>query len=238
MIHQPPSLIPGLLPRKSLSELQRSEMFSLLSRHFDGVSEAQFTRDLDEKNWVLEIRRDGRLVGFSSLLVREVMIESEAVTGIYSGDTIVAPEAWNSPALAKLWIAAVNALRGEAPQRRCYWLLLTSGFRTYRFLPVFWREFFPRYDAQTPPEMQRKLDELAANQYGAQYDRTSGLVRFPFPQRLHAVLAEPASGRRSDEHIAYFLARNPGHDHGDELACITEICETNLTAAGHRMAGQ
>ena len=36
-------------------------------------------------------------------------------------------------------------------------------------------------------------------------------------------------------HIAFFLATNPGHVRGDELVCLTELCDENLTRAGRRM---
>jgi hypothetical protein len=206
----------------------------LLSRHFDGVTRRQFESDLAEKNWVLEIRRDGCLHGFSTLLITEVEFAGHSVTALYSGDTIVAPEAWGSPALARTWIAAVNQLRAAFPEP-CYWLLLTSGFRTYRFLPVFWREFYPRHDVSTPREMQRLMDHLAQSRYGAAFDPQTGIVRFPQPQRLRPDLSATAEGRHQDRHISFFLDRNPGHETGDELVCITEIHEDNLTSAGRRM---
>lgn len=226
---------PGLVPREALSAAQRDEMFALLVQHFDGVTRRQFERDLAEKNWVIEIRREGRLLGFSTLLVCEEWDDSRAITAIYSGDTIVAPEAWRSPALARAWIAAVNHLRAEHPERPCYWLLLTSGFRTYRFLPVFWSEFFPRHDAVTPPRVQHLLDRLARARYGQHYHSAACIVRFPRPQRLRHALPD---GRASDPHVAFFLARNPGYIDGDELVCIAEISESNLTAAGHRMIAE
>jgi hypothetical protein len=227
--------INGLLPRDALSGAQRAEMYALLSHHFDGVTREQFERDLAEKNWVVEIRRDGRLLGFSTLLVCEADLDGRALTAIYSGDTIVAPEAWGSSALARTWIAAVNHLRAACSSRSCYWLLLTSGFRTYRFLPLFWREFFPRHDAQLPPHARALLDHLTRARYGDRYDRASGIVRFPRPQRLRGSLGNVPAGRAADADIAFFLARNPGHADGDELACLTEISEHNLTAAGRRM---
>jgi hypothetical protein len=125
------SAIEGLLPRNELSGDQRDEMFALLSQHFDGVTREQFELDLMEKNWVVEVRRGGRLLGFSTLLASEAHVDGVTITAIYSGDTIVSPEAWSSPALARTWIAAVNHLRTTFPPRPCYWLLLTSGFRTY-----------------------------------------------------------------------------------------------------------
>ena len=227
--------INGLLPRDALTDAQRDEMFALLAEHFEGVKRGQFERDLAEKNWVVEIRRDGRLLGFSTLLVCEAHLDGSALTAIYSGDTIVAPEAWGSPALARTWIAAVNHLRAVFPARPCYWLLLTSGFRTYRFLPVFWREFFPRHSIPTPPHEQRLLDHLAKARYGMWHGAASGIVRFPRPQRLRGKLGTVSIGRALDADVAFFLARNPGHADGDELACLTEISEHNLTAAGRRM---
>ncbi len=235
MTDAPSQKIPGLFPREALADTQRDEMFALLSRHFDGVMRDQFERDLTEKNWVVEIRRDGRLLGFSTLLVCEERHAGRALTVIYSGDTIVAPEAWGSPVLARTWIAAVNHLRAAFPARPCYWLLLTSGFRTYRFLPVFWREFYPRHDALTPPREQQLLDYLAAVRYREGYDAAAGIVRFSHPQKLCGPLATLPTGRTDDAHVALFLARNPGHTSGDELVCITEISAANLTPAGRRM---
>lgn len=227
--------LPGLHARAALGASQRDEMFALLARHFEGVARDQFECDLAEKNWVIELRRGSRLVGFSTLLVTETIFDDQPITVIYSGDTIVAPEAWGTAALARTWIDAVNRLRGGLPARRCFWLLLTSGFRTYRFLPVFWREFFPRFDGATPPAAQRLLIQLAQERYGGCFDARAGRVRFPRPQRLRGALAPIPPGRMRDPHVGFFVARNPGHEAGDELVCLTEIRETNLTPAGRRI---
>ena len=225
-----------LVPRARLTPAHRDEMFQLLSQHFDGVTGAQFARDLAEKNLALLLRRGARLVGFSTLLAYTTRFEGEPVNVIYSGDTIVAPEAWGSTALPRAWVAGVEALRATLPPARCFWLLLTSGFRTYRFLPVFWREFFPRHDAATPPEIKNLLAQLAQERFGAQFALPAGIVSFAHPQKLRAGLEQIPSGRERDPHTQFFLTQNPGHAHGDELVCLTELCPENLTAAGRRMA--
>lgn len=224
-----------LVPRADLTALQRESMFELLAHHFEGVTREQFARDLAEKNLALLLQRDDRLVGFSTQLAYSTEFEGESVNVIYSGDTIVAPEAWGTTALPRAWVAGVNALRATLPPGRCFWLLLTSGFRTYRFLPVFWREFFPRFDQTTPPETERLLQQLAGERFGAQFDSTAGVVRFTNPQRLCAGLEHVPAGREQDPHTLFFLARNPGYTTGDELVCLTELCQENLTAAGRRM---
>jgi len=221
--------------RSELTQTQTEEMFQLLAHHFEGVTQEQFARDLTEKNWVVLIHRDTRLVGFTTLHAYESSFDGEPVTVVYSGDTIVAPEAWGSTALARGWITAVNQLRERHPRGKYYWLLLTSGFRTYRFLPVFWCEFFPRHDTPTPDHIRRLCRHLATERFGDQFDPLDGIVRFRHPQRLNGGLKTIPAERISDPHIAFFTAHNPGHVSGDELVCLTELCPENLTAAGRRM---
>ena len=225
----------SVVTRDALTSSDQDEMFHLMESHFDGVNRAQFERDLAAKHWVLLLRRQGRLVGFTTLRVSDGRCDGRELTAIYSGDTIMSQEAWNSPSLARSWIAAVNDIRKSRPGRPCYWLLLVSGFRTYRFLPVFWREFLPRHDAEPNPEKERLLQELARAEYGACFDEGQGVVRFSHPQRLRSGLSEITPGRERDPHVAFFLQRNPGHAQGDELVCLTEIDESNLTRAGWRM---
>ena len=222
-----------LCPRVELSERTRSGMYELFREHFTGVSIDQFNRDLAQKDLALLLEREDELVGFSTLLAYTTCFEGEPINVIYSGDTIVAPDAWGTPALPRAWVAGVESLRLNLPPARCFWLLLTSGFRTYRFLPVFWREFFPRFDASTPPLTQRMLGQFALERFGSQFQ--NGIVRFSNPQRLRVDLQKIPEGRERDPHVAFFIAHNSGHTQGDELVTLTEISPANLTSAGRRM---
>jgi hypothetical protein len=224
-----------LVPRAELSAANKAKMFALLTQHFDGVTPQQFARDLAEKNLALLLEREDALVGFSTLQAYTTTFEGEIINVIYSGDTIVTPGAWGTTALPRAWVAGVDSLRARLPSARCFWLLLTSGFRTYRFLPVFWREFFPRFDALMPHVTRRMLSQLAKERFGNQFDADMGVVRFTNPQQLKDGLEQIPEGRAHDPHISFFLLRNPGHAKGDELVCLTELCPDNLTAAGCRM---
>jgi hypothetical protein len=214
---------------------RREAMYALLARHFEGVTPEGFAADLAEKNWALLFEQDGELVGFSTLLLYRAEHAGEALTIVYSGDTIVDPAAWGTTALPRSWITAVRRLHAEHGVGRLYWLLITSGFRTYRFLPVFWRDFHPRHDAAMPPEVAALRDVLARERFGEAYDAATGLVRFARPQRLRTHLAGVPEERRADPHVAHFERLNPGHAEGDELVCLTELSDENLTRAGWRM---
>lgn len=226
---------PQVARRADLTCSQIGAMYELLTRHFDGVTRQQFESDLLEKNWIILLERGDQLVGFSTLLVYETAHAGEPVSVVYSGDTIMAPEAWGTTALPRAWIHAVNALRPTSPGRY-YWLLLTSGFRTYRFLPVFWRQFYPRFDQPTPERVRGLVDRLAADRFGSQYNPRDGIVRFKRPQCLRGELNLVPAGRVTDPHVAFFMQQNPRSTQGDELVCLTELESENLTSAGRRMA--
>jgi hypothetical protein len=229
-------VIGRLVAREDLTAAERESMLALLQAHFEGVTPERFERDLAEKTWALLLEDEGLLRGFSTLLLWETTPPGEApCTVVYSGDTVVERGAWGSAALPRSWIAAVRKLRERYPLGRLWWLLLTSGFRTYRFLPVFWSDFWPRFDAATPPEAQTRMSYLARERLGGLYKEKEGIVRFPEPQSLREGLDDLPPGRLADPHIAFFLERNPGWKEGDELVCLTEIAEENLTRAGRRM---
>lgn len=226
-----------LVRTEELHQSDKDAMCSLLFTHFGGVRQEVFDNDLAEKNWVIliEDQASGKLKGFSTLLMFQTKFEGQSLGVVYSGDTIMDPSAWSSSLLSRTWIASVNKLRQEHLLPRLYWLLISSGYRTYRFLPTFWKEFYPRYDASTPPQTEALMKFLARDRFGKFYDEAAGVVRFPHPHVLRAGLRGIPEERLQDPHINFFDSKNPGHLQGDELVCFTEICEENLTSAGRRM---
>ena len=224
------------IQRDRLDTRDRDRMFSLLRKHFAGVVRQVFDSDLDEKNWVILVENEeGRLVGFSTILQYESEYGGETFNVIYSGDTIMDRSAWRSFCLPRAWIKTVREIYRRDQGRRLVWLLITSGYRTYRFLPVFWKQYYPRYDKDTPSDVSEIMHHLARERFGDKYAQDLGIVRFEHPHRLIDELAGVPEGRLSDPHIAYFNQLNPGHTRGDELVCFAEINDDNLSAAGRRM---
>ncbi|WP_321170082.1 hypothetical protein [Mastigocoleus testarum] len=226
-----------LIPTEELSSLDIEAMYLLLSKHFQGVERDVFNADLNHKNWVILIKdsKTNQLKGFSTLLFYNTDFTGEDISIVYSGDTIMDPSAWSSSTLSRTWIDSVNKLRTEYSQGKLYWLLICGGYRTYRFLPIFWQEFYPRYDVATPPDIANFMEYLAQERFGKNYNPISGVVSFSHPHILREGLRGVPQERLTDPHIEFFDRMNPGHLNGDELVCLTEISETNLTPAGKRM---
>ena len=119
---------------------------------------------------------------------------------------------------------------------RVHWFLISKGYRTYRFLPVFFNRFFPVFSVPTPPESQRLLDVVASTRFGPAYDPASGLVRFGGRHdRLRPGMNDIPERVGRDPHVRFFLQRNPGYAIGDELACVADIAHSNLNDRARRV---
>jgi hypothetical protein len=228
-------MIGEFLPRSALGDADVAAMYRLFRAHFDNVSERRFRADLAQKHWIVRVRAGRILHGFSSLKFARVPHGSATLNVLYSGDTIVSPEARASTLLPRTWIGAVRQLRHDYDARELYWLLLVSGFRTYRLLPVFWKTFLPCSAQEAPADERARMDAAAQALLGTAYCAADGIVRFPEPQICRADARGIAASRMSDPHVAFFLASNPGYVRGDELVCWTRLAEDNLTAAGARV---
>jgi hypothetical protein len=231
----------SVVPRAFVTRDDRDQMYGLLQAYFCGTDRDRFEADLREKEAVLLLRDadSGRIQGFSTLMRMTASIDEKEVVAFFSGDTIIDREYWGETVLSRLWSQTVFAeaerVVAERPAAAIYWFLICSGYKTWRFLPVFFREFYPNACGPTPPHLQRILDTLGARKFGDQYLPETGIVRLRAATPLRRGIATVTDERLRDPQVAFFARMNPGHARGDELACLTELSRANLTRAGQRM---
>jgi hypothetical protein len=228
----------SVVPVDELSERQRDGMFVVFERYFE-ADRSVFERDLSGKESaiVLTAQADGAetIVGFSTLLRVHLAMKGKPVTILFSGDTVVDRSHWGHPLLPRLWSRHVFQLAASIAGQEVYWFLISSGFRTYRYLPLFFREFSPKRGELPALDSQGLLDCVAQQMFGDRYDRATGIVRLEHRTPLRRGVSEMGRRELSDPDVLFFLERNPGHADGDELACLVRIDPANLTRAGERM---
>ena len=231
----------SVVPLARLTAEARDRMYVLLTTYFAGTCRGRFDADLAEKESVVLLRdRDTEEIqGFSTFMRIEISVDERDIVAFFSGDTIVATQFWGESTLSRLWsqtvFAEADCIVAKRPSTPVFWFLICSGYKTYRFLPVFFRKFYPNPETRTPDDFQRILDTLGRAKFGNRYD--AGVVRLEQAAPLRPGVADITEQRLRDPLVAFFSSRNPGHSQGDELACITAISRSNLTRAGERMVG-
>lgn len=227
-------LTASLVVVPDLSQSERARLFTLYESLFEGASRRIFEADLETKDLVLLIEKEGEAVGFTTIQITRTRFRDQPLRLLYSGDTVMQKEHWNTTTLPRAWIKMALSIRSHA-ESPLYWLLLAGSYRTYKFLPLFFLRFYPRYESATPPDSQEMLTALAKERFGENFDPARGVVAFPNAPRLRAGVADPIPSRLKDPHTAFFVSRNPTYFLGVELACLCELSASNLTRAGHRM---
>jgi hypothetical protein len=229
-----------LVDGSAVTRSQRKAMFALMTAHYADVDRAAFEADLAEKRWVILVHEPikGRLCGFSTQTLIDATVGGAPVRALFSGDTIVHRDYWGDPALTHIWGRLALSLIDAHDGDDFYWFLISQGYKTYRFLPVFFHEFYPRHDAATPNWARAVIDILASGRYPERYDAARGVVgAVPEQYRLRPGLADVTPERVRDPHVRFFEARNPGHTRGDELCCLAPLTRANFTPAAYRVIG-
>jgi len=229
-----------LIAAKSLTLEQRDRMFGLMDAYYVNLRRSQFEQDLGEKRWVIWIEEEatGELRGFSTQMLLDVNVHGKTVTALFSGDTIIAKECWHEQALTHVWGRLALALMDRYPQGSLYWFLISKGYKTYRFLPVFFHEFYPRPDTATPMDVRELLDTLGRHKFPSLYDPVRGVIRAGAEKdRLKEGVADVTPQRLKDPFVQFFLDRNPRHQEGEELCCLAPLSRENFTAAAYRVIG-
>ncbi len=210
---------------------QKERMFELLDAHYDNVTYPAFLHDLAEKTWAILLARrsDGRIVGFSTQLLMEARVDGSDVMAVFSGDTIIDKNHWGGIELPVTWCRMMRDIRTQCPNKELYWFLISKGYKTYRFLPVYFREFYPSFRKPTPAFEARLMEHLAWRKFGDAYDPLSGVIRFgPRVPRLKRGVAKVTPNRLRNRDVKFFVRANPGHARGEELVCLAQFDDGNL----------
>jgi hypothetical protein len=221
----------------SLGEPEVTAMWRLYSAYYGGTSEALFRSDLAGKSYAL-LSRDpgGEIGGFSTMEVYTRDFDGIPVRVLYSGDTIVHHEYWARNDFALRWIRFASSVKAQRPDVPLWWLLIVKGHRTYRYMSTFGHRYYPAPGWETPPDVQRLMDQLALERFGEAYSPAEGLVRFATSHgHLMAPWCDVPDAARSRREVAYFLERNPGYCDGDELVCLCEFSRENMKPLTRRV---
>ncbi|HFD13580.1 MAG TPA: hypothetical protein ENJ32_14100 [Crenotrichaceae bacterium] len=218
-----------VLKQSELNTADEASICALYQRYYESCA-GSVASDLREKDYVIVLRdQSGTVQGFSTVLLIKFSFGGIQRSAIFSGDTVIHHDYWGTQALSLSWCEFAGTIKAADPEQPLYWFLIVKGYRTYRYLPLFSKVFYPNRRYQTPPEVQMMIDYLAKSRFGDSYYAEQGIVRFPESRgHLREQWADIPARVQNHPDVEYFLERNPDYNTGDELVCFTELSEDNL----------
>ena len=209
--------------RSLLREADIAAMERLYREFYLGADEADFRRDLAEKDYAILLRGTG-VCGFSTMK----LVEVAEMRVLFSGDTVVETSQRGQWGLAGGFGHMIKFVERMFPDEMAYWFLISKGARTYRFLPTFFRRYVPGPVADA--DLSARLARVASALYPCEYNPATGVLHFVGKKdRLRGDLL------RMDTESVRFRALNPGWMNGDELCCLAPLATDNLNRLGLRV---
>ena len=214
---------------KDLSSALYLSMLGLMQDYYENVTPDQFEADLQKKDLVIVLRSGEKICGFSTQVLHEHKFRGEEILVLYSGDTIIAAKHRNSMALPIAGGRMMLAILKDNPGKPLYWLLTSKGYKTYKFLPVFFKEYYPSLQGTPSVAEELLIKEFCGQFFQGKFDSENWLIKAdPGGQFLNLQDGEINERRRKNPLVAFFEKRNPGHLSGDELVCFARFHQENL----------
>ena len=229
-----------IVEREQLSPPDIRAMYELYRQYYGASSYTLFNADIWEKDQSILLHdNEQRLVGFSTLMLIEFVFENMSRRAIFSGDTIIHHDYWGTQALSLAWCRQAGVIKRQHPDIPLYWFLIVKGYRTYRYLPLFARKFYPTWRQDTPQDIRSMMALLAQQKFGSAYCPETGIIHFEQSKgHLKDDWADIPQHVLNHRDVKYFLDSNPDYHKGDELVCFTELSQTNLRSYALRAFNQ
>lgn len=225
-----------LIDRPKLTHAQIDRMFFLMESFYRNISRRQFDSDLQEKKWVLILKDVDEIVqGFTTMTTLETELQDRRIALVFSGDTIIHKDYWGSMEMHRVWGRFVLNMASLKNHVDYYWLLLSKGYKTYRFLSTYLYHFYPCFHEPTPVFEKQLVDWFGAYKYPDNYRKEEGVVVFDGARDYLAEgVADITPQRLKNPHVKFFVEANPGYMKGNELVCIASLSEDNVKPYARR----
>lgn len=224
---------------KDLSLQEKDNMFELMSCYYENTKKENFIFDLSKKYQVILLKDDDtdNIKGFSTLVLYNMTIDNQNIKLLFSGDTVIDKEYWSNNNLMQVWIKNAIDLKQKSSEK-LYWLLISKGYKTYKYLSTMYNEYYPCYSKNTPEFEQKIIDKFGEIFYPNNYDKEKGLIIMnKSKDYLKEEFSKIPQSKLKDPNINFFALKNPEFYNGNELVCITELSVDNLNKSGRRMLG-
>lgn len=211
---------------KDISSGDKEKLFQLFSRYYESINYEKFLKDFESKDDViiLKCKQDQFIRGFSTLKVMSFSENNKIRIGIFSGDTIIDENFWGATALTFEFFKYVLNVKKKNLFKDVFWLLISKGFKTYLLLANNFQTYYPRYDKETPKEVQKFMDLSWQELYPKDYSMEKKILTTANKyDRLKDHVAKIGSNELANPKIAFFQKLNPNWKAGDELCCVGRV---------------
>lgn len=199
------------------------QMYGIYCQYYENTTWDIFLRDLSKKTgaFVLYDPKEARVVGFSTIMTCDIIVQGQASRAVFSGDTVIEKAYWGSRALQMAFYKFMIAEKVRYPRQAIHWLLISKGFKTYLLLANNFFNYYPNPENKDQ-HLAGVVDSYCKQMFAEYYDADKRILDFGGDyQCLKGDVAEITDAmRRENQKIDFFEQCNPEWRRGTELPCV------------------
>ncbi len=211
------------------------DMFNLMDTFYENMNFSIFKKDLTNKDFcIILLDEKSYIQGFSTQKIMHIPVNGMKIHGVFSGDTIIHKDYWGSLELYKVFSQYFFEYGTKFSE--FYWFLISKGYKTYKILTTFFKEFYPNYKEDTPRDILEIINGFGKYAYLDEFNEKTGIIEYKTNKdKLKEGVADITKKQEKDKNIAFFKSKNPGYVNGNDLVCVTSLRKDNLHSLAQRL---
>jgi len=224
-----------VLPTDAVTAVNWDEIWSLTQTFYD-TQRSYVEQKLKKRQRMVLFRssRSRELVGTASIDIYPALFRGRKLVAIHTSHVLLHEEYRGRNLIQRVGFNTFVETRLRYPLRPIYWFFDTFSYKSYLLLPRNFKEYWPRYDLETPPWERALIDHLATDVYRSAWRAERGIVMRSGQKRLQPDAAPLDRQMINTPELEFFSRTNPGHAEGDMLICLCPLHAENWFTAGMR----
>lgn len=207
------------------------QMYGIYSQYYENTNWDIFLRDLSKKTGAILLfcPKEQRIVGFSTVVANDMVVNGENARMVFSGDTIIERAYWGSRALQLAFFRFMLMEKARHPRKAIYWLLISKGFKTYLLLANNFTNYYPNPENRDA-YLAEVVDAYCQQVFPDYFDADKRILDFGGDyQCLKGDVADITPEMINNNHkIRFFEQLNPEWRRGTELPCVGVFNAENI----------
>ena len=164
--------------------------------------------------------QDGELVGLVTVDIWPCEFQGVKTVALYTGNAWYHPDFRGRNLSQSLALRCFLEIKRRYPRHRCYWIFGSSNYKSYLLMLKNCRQFWPRYDRETPAWELGYLRLMAEHFYHHTWeDGAYGVIPSEAERSFMPNDTTIPPALFSDPHIQFYQAVNPDYLRGAKLIC-------------------
>ena len=217
----------------NFSDAVKEEMWNVYRNYYHYTKESFLAR-IAKNNYYSFYTLNGKIVGFTGLRISRAEIDGKKHLFIYFGQTVIDAAHRGQSLIAATGARLYLKFWREILSSETFFWADALTYKAYLVFAKSLEEFYPTHQQENPEHIQKVIDHIGRENYGATYNLGLGTVRKDQMLVNDPCIHIPLK-YQNDPDIRFYTQANPGYTQGHGLITLAPLSGKNFMRLANRL---